>query len=73
MTGDGTVNGAKVQLPDCTGTTAQKWAKRANGSLVNTESGRCLGAPGGLAGNGNRLQLWGCNGQDSPYWSIHTV
>jgi hypothetical protein len=57
----GTGNGTPVQLYDCNGTNAQKWTSRADGTLLNPNSGRCLDVREGLMRSGDRLQLYDCN------------
>jgi hypothetical protein len=56
-----TANGTAVQLFDCNGTGAQAWVTRADGSVLNPQSGRCLDDAGGLARSGDRLQIYDCN------------
>ena len=62
VTAAGTANGTKIQLYDCNGTAAQAWTVGANGSLVNTGSGKCLDATGPSSADGTRLQIWTCAG-----------
>jgi hypothetical protein len=56
-----TGNGTAVQLFDCNATAAQQWVTRADGSVLNPQSGRCLDDAGGLARSGDRLQIYDCN------------
>jgi hypothetical protein len=56
-----TANGTAVQLYDCNGSSAQQWVNRADGSVLNPQSGRCLDDAGGLARAGDRLQIYDCN------------
>ncbi len=56
-----TANGTAVQLFDCNGTGAQQWVTRADGSVLNPQSGRCLDDAGGAAHSGDRLQIYDCN------------
>lgn len=58
--GSGTANGTPVQVWGCNGSGAQKWRLRADGALVNPQSGRCLDAAAGAVGT--HLQLWACSG-----------
>lgn len=60
--GNGTANGTKLILWDCTGGGNQEWVPQADGSVKNPRSGRCLDSPGGSTANGARLQIWDCNG-----------
>ncbi|HEY3558688.1 MAG TPA: ricin-type beta-trefoil lectin domain protein [Kribbella sp.] len=57
----GTVNNTPVQLYDCNNTAAQQWTSRADGSLLNPNSGRCLDIQNGTQNPGVRLQLYDCN------------
>ena len=57
--------------PRCSCTTATDRTRRsgpqgANGSLVNTGSGKCLDATGPSSANGTRLQIWTCAGSRQP-------
>ena len=56
--GSGTGNGARVQLWGCNGSGAQAWRLRADGTLLNPQSGRCLDA--GTGSVGAELRLWTC-------------
>ncbi len=56
-----TANGTPVQLWDCNGTGSQTWVTRADGTILNPQSGRCLDDAGGLQHVGDRLQLYDCN------------
>jgi beta-glucosidase len=66
VTGAGTTDGTKIQLYDCNGSGAQKWTA-ANGTLVNTGSGKCLTAPG--SANSTQLQISTCNGSAGQKWT----
>jgi len=59
-----------VQAWDCNGTGAQQWQNRANGSLVNPQSGKCLDDPGSTTTTGTQLQIYTCNGTNAQRWSI---
>jgi hypothetical protein len=48
--GNGTANVTKVQLWDCDGAGGQQWVARADGSLYNPQSGRCLDAFANMTG-----------------------
>jgi len=58
---DGTANGTRLQLHNCTGGAAQQWIPWADGTLRNPGSGRCLDAPNATTANGTQLQLYDCN------------
>jgi len=51
----------------------QKWIPRADGSVFNPQSGRCLDTPDGIAGNGNVLRIWDCNGAVAQQWKLNGV
>ncbi|WP_433509275.1 ricin-type beta-trefoil lectin domain protein [Nonomuraea sp. CA-143628] len=65
-----TANFSKVQLWECNTAGGQQWRKRADGSLLNPQSGRCLDSPQGATANGTRLQIYDCNGLDPQKWTV---
>jgi hypothetical protein len=65
-----TANDTPVQLYTCNNTGAQQWVGRADGSLLNPQSGRCLDARGGNTANGTRLQIHDCNGTAAQKWTL---
>ena len=71
IVGNGTANGAQVELWDCNGIGGQKWVQQADGSLLNPQSGRCLDSPSGATGNGTRLQIYDCNGSTAQKFSAN--
>ena len=54
------VDGARLQLWDCNGTTAQTWAPNSDGTLRGL--GKCMDPAGGALTNGTPIQLVTCNG-----------
>ena len=70
-------NGTPIQLWDCWGGPIQQWIYRADGSIQNVKSGRCLDAtdsdPGGnnpnSLPNGTPIQLWDCWGGPMQRWT----
>ncbi|GAB3444746.1 ThuA domain-containing protein [Actinophytocola sediminis] len=70
LTAAGTGDGAAVQLSTCTGAGSQNWAQQANGSLVNSGSGKCLDANGGSSANGTQLIIWSCHGGANQRWTF---
>jgi len=70
LSGNGTANGTRVELEDCTGNGAQQWIPQANGSLRNPQSGRCLDDPSGNTANGTALQLYDCNGNSAQVFTV---
>ncbi|MFE9063171.1 ricin-type beta-trefoil lectin domain protein [Streptomyces violaceusniger] len=67
---DGTADGTKVVIGDCTGATGQKWQVNASGALVHQGSGRCLDAYDNGTGNGTRLVLWSCHNGSNQRWTL---
>ncbi|MEV6678874.1 ricin-type beta-trefoil lectin domain protein [Streptomyces erythrochromogenes] len=68
--GAATANNSPVQLYTCNGTGAQQWKSGPNGSLVNTNSGRCLADPASNRTPGTQLILWDClNSVADQVWS----
>ena len=66
---------APPTAPRCSSTTATAPAPRrgpqgANGSLVNTNSGKCLDATGPSSADGTRLQIWTCAGSANQSWTL---
>jgi len=57
-------------LWDCNGVGGQKWVQRADGSLLNPQSGRCLDSPDGATANGTRLRIWDCNGSAAQKFAL---
>ena len=70
VAGGGTANATKVQLWTCNGTGAQVWQVRADGSILNPQSGRCLDDPAQNTANGTQLQIWDCNGTVAQVWHM---
>ncbi|MCE6998717.1 ThuA domain-containing protein [Saccharothrix sp. S26] len=66
----GTANGAAVRLWTCNGGGGQNWTAGANGSLVNTQSGKCLDANGGSSADGTQLIIWTCHGGTNQRWTL---
>lgn len=52
----------------CNGATAQQWQVRADGSILNPRSGRCLDVPGVVDTNGTVVQLWDCYSSANQTW-----
>lgn len=72
ISGNATGNFSKVQLYDCNGLGGQQWVARADKSLYNPQSGRCLDDPQANTGNGTQLQIYDCNGQFTQRWNVPT-
>ncbi|OKI30191.1 ricin-type beta-trefoil lectin domain protein [Streptomyces sp. CB03911] len=74
ITGGGTANGTGIGLGTCSpGAANQTWTPRADGSLHNPGSGRCLDLPNNDITQGSRLALFDCNGSPAQTWSILTA
>ncbi|WP_329454317.1 arabinofuranosidase catalytic domain-containing protein [Streptomyces sp. NBC_01497] len=71
IVGNGTANGARLELWDCNGVGGQKWVQRADGSLFNPQSGRCLDSPSGATANGTRVQIYDCNGSTAQRFTVN--
>ena len=58
--GANAVDGARLQLWDCNGSNAQKWAPNGDGTMRGL--GKCMDPAGGALTNGTPIQLVTCNG-----------
>ena len=58
--GGNAVDGARLQLWDCNGSGAQKWAPNGDGTM--RALGKCMDPAGGALTNGTPIQLVTCNG-----------
>ncbi|MFG3056263.1 ricin-type beta-trefoil lectin domain protein [Kitasatospora sp. NPDC048239] len=63
---DSSLNGARVQLWDCTGGSSQVWT--LDGRNL-THNGKCLDVTGQATANGSPVELWDCNGGANQQWS----
>jgi hypothetical protein len=61
-----TADGTQVQLVNCNGGWAQKFALSNQHELVNPSSGKCVTAD--APGNGGKLTLRGCSGGAGQKW-----
>jgi hypothetical protein len=66
--GDGVSAGSPVQINDCTGGPAQKWAINADLTVTNPATGLCLRAAGGGTGNGTLIDVGACDGTAGQQW-----
>ncbi len=64
-----TTPGAKVELWNCDGSSAQKWTLKSDGTVVAQKSGLCLDVSGAKTANGSALDVWTCNGGANQKWS----
>jgi hypothetical protein len=69
VAGNGTADGAAVQISTCNGTTGQQWTVNSSGTIVNPTSGKCLDATAQGTVNGTLLAIWTCNGGANQRWS----
>jgi 1-phosphatidylinositol phosphodiesterase len=65
----GNTDGTPVQIYDCNGTGAQQWKHNADGSVVNTPTGKCLDAFANGTTNGTALVIWTCNNGANQKWA----
>ncbi|NUR29226.1 MAG: DUF5110 domain-containing protein, partial [Catenulispora sp.] len=67
----GTANHSLVALATCTGATGQTWTQRADGTLLNAASGRCLDDPNGNTTPGAvQLEIYDCNAGSTQIWKL---
>ncbi|MFE0461867.1 ricin-type beta-trefoil lectin domain protein [Kitasatospora sp. NPDC058965] len=72
--GNGTVNNTAVELRACDGGNNQQWIPRADGSVLNPASGRCLADPSSSVTNGTQLILWDCGaGYQDQAWHVSNL
>lgn len=70
------LNGSRVFLATCTGSSHQKWIVLLAGSetWANLASGRCLDADTSTAGQeGTKVQVWDCAGLANQRWTFEFV
>ncbi|AWZ03338.1 MULTISPECIES: ricin-type beta-trefoil lectin domain protein [unclassified Streptomyces] len=60
LTTSGTTAGSTVLLQPCDASASQTWTKRADGTLYNAQSTRCLSVPGNVTTNGTDVVLGDC-------------
>src|SRR6185369_12816837 len=71
LTATGTANRAPVTIASCAGTTGQSWTRRADGTLLNPASGRCLDVPDSNPTPGAvQLQLYDCLHTNGQVWRL---
>ncbi|KAJ3335984.1 hypothetical protein HDU93_003911 [Gonapodya sp. JEL0774] len=67
----GQVAGTPMEIWDCSGVGVQQF-KEVNGQLINRATGWCLDVWNGNAQNGQRVQLWPCNGAAAQQWTLES-
>jgi hypothetical protein len=70
VSGNGTADGAKVQLWSCNGGANQNWQANPDGSLRNPQSGKCLDVSGANSSDGTLVHLWTCHGGANQKWTL---
>ncbi|MEU7118614.1 ricin-type beta-trefoil lectin domain protein [Streptomyces zaomyceticus] len=71
--GNGTAEGTDLLFWQCLGEGGQQWQPRADGSIYNPQSGRCLDLYQANRTWGTQFKLWSCNGSVAQRWSIPTL
>ncbi len=66
----GTAIRSAVVLWTCDSSGGQKWVPRADGTLLNVRSGRCLDATGGFSANGTKLIIYDCHTKPNQKWVL---
>lgn len=62
-------NGTPVGVGACSTAASQQWSLRPDGTVLNVASGRCLDDSNGALTNGNKMQIYDCNGSLPQLWS----
>jgi predicted alpha-1,6-mannanase (GH76 family) len=72
--GGSSTDGTPVLLNTCngSGSPGEQWEPQTDGSLLNVNSGKCLGINGAVA-NGSPLFIWTCDGNDTQVWHVPTA
>ena len=70
VSGGGTANGTKVQLWTCNGGPAQVWQPRADGSVLNPQSGKVLDAAAASSADGTQIHIWEYVGGANQHWTV---
>jgi hypothetical protein len=71
IVGNGTANGAKLQLWSCNGGANELWEIAGGyGELYNPASGKCIDDPYNSEKNGTQLDIWACNGEAWQAWLL---
>jgi hypothetical protein len=71
LTAGGTANRALVTTNACAASASQLWTRRADGTLLNPASGRCLDVPDSNSTPGAvQLQIYDCVHTDGQIWRL---
>ncbi|MGW5420926.1 ricin-type beta-trefoil lectin domain protein [Streptomyces sp. NPDC003943] len=73
VSGNQTTSQSAVLFWQCLGEGGQQWQPRADGSIYNPQSGRCLDVPWANRNWGTVFQLFDCNGTPAQQWSVPTL
>ncbi|MFG2562104.1 ricin-type beta-trefoil lectin domain protein [Streptomyces sp. NPDC048496] len=73
VSGNQTTSGSAVIFWQCLGEGGQQWLPRADGSIYNPQSGRCLDVPWANRNWGTQFQLFDCNGTPAQQWNVPTL
>jgi hypothetical protein len=65
-----TTNGSQVILWPCHGGQGQVFQHRADGSLFNPRSGKCVEIPNSNLTNGTRVIIWTCDARPKQTWTF---
>ncbi|MFJ8827041.1 lectin [Streptomyces sp. NPDC102467] len=71
VAGANSANGTPVQLYDCNGSAAQKWAVGSDGTI--RALGKCLDVTSGGTADGTTVQLYDCNGTAAQKWAVSSA
>jgi hypothetical protein len=66
----GTANGTTIVLYDCNQAASQQFIPRADGSLYNPQSDKCLDDPRSSRSPRTVVQLWDCTGNGNQKWNL---
>ncbi|SNX88337.1 ricin-type beta-trefoil lectin protein [Streptomyces sp. TLI_55] len=69
LAGGSTDDGTDLEIGTCNGSAAQRFVLNSSHDLVNVPADKCADVRDHQQGNGSRLQLWSCSGQDNQKWS----
>jgi hypothetical protein len=65
------VDGARLQMWGCNGTSAQKWT--FTGGTLASQNGKCMDVASGSTANGAAVQLWTCNGTGAQQFVLNSA
>ncbi|WP_169846809.1 ricin-type beta-trefoil lectin domain protein, partial [Rhodococcus marinonascens] len=76
--GGGQMNGSRVQIDPCNGSSDEKWTfdpevtdgGQPGGAIINQASGKCLDVADSRSENGVPVQVWDCTGEFNQQWNF---